>query len=45
MNNLRGIELRYVLTMHLFSRGRSTIKDLVEALVLHGFAVDSPAGK
>ena len=41
MNNLRGIELRYVLTMHLFSHGRSTIEDLV----LDGFAVDSPAGK
>ena len=27
--------------MHLFSHGRSTIKDLV----LNGFAVDSPAGK
>jgi hypothetical protein len=32
MDNLRGIELRYVLTMHLFTQGRSTINDLVEAL-------------
>ena len=45
MDNLRGIELRYVLTMHLFSHGRSTIKDLVEVLAFHGFDVDSPAGK
>jgi hypothetical protein len=45
MPNLRGIELRYVLTLHLFNQGRSTIKDLVEALAFHGFQVDSPAGK
>jgi hypothetical protein len=45
MNNLRGIELRYVLTMHLLSHGRATITDLVEALTFHGFEVDSPAGK
>lgn len=45
MNNLRGIELRYVLTMHLFLHGRATITDLVEALAHHGFEVDTPAGK
>jgi hypothetical protein len=45
MNNLRGIELRYVLTMYLFSQGRSTINDLLEALAFHGFQVDRPAGK
>jgi hypothetical protein len=45
MKNLRGIELRYVLTMHLFNLGRCTIKDLVEALAYHGFDVDRPAGK
>jgi hypothetical protein len=45
MNKLRGIELRYVLTMHLAIHGRATIKDLVEALAFHGFEVDSPAGK
>jgi hypothetical protein len=45
MNNLRGIELRYVLTMHLFRHGRTTIKELVDALAFHGFVVDSPAGK
>ena len=45
MNKLRGIELRYVLTMHLAIHGRATIKDLVEALAFHGFEVDNPAGK
>ena len=37
--------MRYVLTMHLFLHGRSTIDELVEALVYHGFEVDGPAGK
>jgi hypothetical protein len=45
MNHLRGIELRYVLTMHLCNHGRATIKDLVDALAFHGFEVDRPAGK
>ena len=45
MHNLRGIELRYVLTMHLAIHGRSSINDLVEALAFHGFGIDSPAGK
>jgi hypothetical protein len=39
MNKLRGIELRYVLTMQLFIHGPATIKDLVEALACHGFEV------
>ena len=45
MNNLRGIELRYVLTMHLLSHGGSTITELLDALVFHGFSVASPAPK
>ena len=45
MNTLRGIELRYVLTMHLARYGRSTIRELVDALAFHGFAADSPANK
>jgi hypothetical protein len=45
MNNLRGIELRYVLTMHLLSHGRSTITELLDALAFHGFSVASPAPK
>ena len=45
MKMLRGIELRYVLTMHLARHGRSTIRELVDALSFHGFAADSPANK
>ena len=45
MKKLRGIELRYVLTMHLARHGRSTIRELVDALAFHGFAADSPANK
>ncbi len=42
---LRGIELRYLLTMHLFDRGQTTVKDLVEALSARGFRVDGRASK
>jgi len=45
VKNLRGIELRYVLTWHLALHGRASITDLVEALAFHGFDVDDPAGK
>src|SRR3984957_14703320 len=45
VKNLRGIELRYVLTWHLALHGRASIADLVEALAFHGFEVDDPAGK
>lgn len=45
MMTLRGIELRYVLTMHLARHGRSTIQELVDALTFHGFAADDPANK
>jgi hypothetical protein len=45
MKTLRGIELRYVLTMHLARHGRSTIRELVDALAFHGFAADDPANK
>jgi hypothetical protein len=36
---LRGIELRYVLTMHLLSRGPASIPELADALAWHGFGV------
>ncbi|KAA8957956.1 hypothetical protein [Mycobacterium sp.] len=42
---LRGIELRYVLTMHLFLHGPATITDLFAALDHHGFGVVSPSPK
>jgi hypothetical protein len=45
MKKLRGIELRYVLTMHLARHGRSTIGELVEALAFHGFTADGPVNK
>jgi hypothetical protein len=34
---LRGTELRYVLTHHLFVHGPATVADLVEMLDWHGF--------
>jgi len=36
---LNGIELRYVLTMHLAQHGPATIAELIPALSHHGFAV------
>ena len=42
---LRGIELRYVLTLHLFDRGPATIADLVEMLTSLGFVVDGRPSK
>jgi hypothetical protein len=45
MNALRGIELRYVLTMHLARHGCATIRELVDALAFHGFAAADPANK
>ena len=37
--NLRGIELRYVLTMQLAVHGPATIAELMDALRWHGFWV------
>jgi hypothetical protein len=45
MKTLRGIELRYVLTMNLARHGRSTIRELVDALAFHGFTAEDPANK
>jgi hypothetical protein len=45
VKNLRGIDLRYVLTWHLALHGRASIAELVEVLAFHGFEVDDPAGK
>ena len=42
---LRGIELRYSLTMHLFRHGPATITELADALAWHGFAVGGRASK
>ena len=45
LRRLRGIELRYVLTMHLVHHGHATITDLVDALSAHGFDVDGRPSK
>lgn len=45
MYTLRGIELRYVLTMQLARHGRASIRELVDALAFHGFTADRPANK
>jgi hypothetical protein len=42
---LRGIELRYALTMHLCLHGPASITELVDALAWHGFAVSGRASK
>ena len=45
MKTLRGIELRYVLTMFLFNGGPATIAELVAALRSQGFEVKGRASK
>ena len=42
---LRGIELRYVLTMQLLSHGPASITELADALAWHGFVVAGRASK
>jgi hypothetical protein len=37
--NLRGIDLRYMLTMHLAHHGPSTVAELIDALGYQGFCV------
>ena len=42
---LKGIELRYVLTMHLAQHGPATITELLDGLAWHGFYVRGRASK
>lgn len=42
---IKGIELRYVLTMHLALHGPATIAELIDALDWHGFCVQGRASK
>ncbi|UGT92403.1 hypothetical protein [Mycobacterium ostraviense] len=42
---LRGIELRYVLTMQLSQHGLATIAEVLDALAWHGFSVRGRASK
>jgi hypothetical protein len=44
-NRLRGTELRYVLTWHLFDRGPSTVAELIDALESQGFTIQGRASK
>ncbi len=43
--NLQGIELRYVLTMHLAHNGRATIAEMMDSLKGQGFCVPGRASK
>jgi hypothetical protein len=45
MRQLRGIELRYVLTMELSQNGPATVIELIDALGRHGFCVRGRASK
>lgn len=42
---LKGIELRYVLTMHLSLHGPATIAEMIDALSWHGFCVKGRSSK
>ncbi len=42
---LRGTELRYVLTLHLFDNGTCTVAQLAEALAAQGFRVNGRTSK
>ncbi len=42
---LRGTELRYVLTMHLFDQGPATVNDLIDAVTARGFNFRGRASK
>ena len=42
---LRGIDLRYTLTMNLALHGKSTIPDMIETLEYQGFALPEDAAK
>jgi hypothetical protein len=42
---LRGIELRYLLTWHLFLHGAATVPELIRALAHHNFGVSARASK
>ena len=42
---LRGIELRYALTLYPFQHGPTTIPDLIDALEYQGFDVPGRASK
>jgi hypothetical protein len=43
--DVRGIELRYLLTTYLFEHGPATVAELVDALTYHGFCMDGRPSK
>src|ERR1700759_3260481 len=45
MRMLRGIELRYVLSLHLSVHGPATVTELLDALAFHGFRGATPTPK
>jgi hypothetical protein len=42
---VRGIELRYLLTTHLFDHGPASVEELIEALRYQGFDIRGRASK
>jgi hypothetical protein len=42
---LRGLELRYALTVYLFQHGPTTVTDLIDALHYQGFDIPGRASK
>lgn len=42
---LRGVELRYVLTMYLFQHGSKTVAELIDALDYQGFEISGRTSK
>ena len=42
---LRGVELRYALTMYLFQHGPQTVADLIDALEFQSFEIPGRASK
>ena len=42
---LRGVELRYALTMYLFQHGPQTVADLIDALEFQSFDIPGRASK
>jgi hypothetical protein len=45
LGQLRGTELRYVLTLHLAQHGQATVDELIDVLGWHGFSVRGRASK
>jgi hypothetical protein len=45
MNPLRGIELRYALTLHLYQHGPATVTELIDVLGRHGVDVSGRPSK